>query len=89
MPPCSPGKISTIQRDWRNEETETHLIIIGVLVNEAIVFKEVFRSTWCIFFPHPFLVECMDDETKSLFTHGTTPVDEGIGCLNSKYQQDQ
>ena len=25
----------------------------------------------------------------SLFTHGTMPVNEGIGCLNSKYQQDQ
>ena len=70
-------------------QQKTHLIIIGVPVNEAVVLKVILCDLWCIFLIHPFFVECVKDETKSLLTHGAPPVGKGIGSLYSQYQRDQ
>ena len=44
---------------------KTHLIVIGVPINEAVVLEVILGGLWCIFLIHPFFIERMEDETKS------------------------
>ena len=70
-----------------NEDQEkTHLIVVGK-------WSGSFQGSTLWHMVHlldsPFFIERMEDETKSLFTHGALPVNEGVGSLYSQYEWDR
>ena len=73
---------TSVQSKKMNYERKTHRIIIWILINKTVILQVILCRLRCIFFWYSLAVECEKDKTKSLLTHGTTPVKENIACLN-------